>query len=195
MTKDGPQQRYKWGGFGSVWRWAKGHGIHRWIKARNWARRRAKQAKDPKGFKKAVAAYEKKVQWFHEHQQPKPPPQTALLLNFDGKVAPAWIVKAMQGARASGYWHGTCISGYRSPAYSISICEGICGAPSCPGTCAGAASNHACPPSGTGKPYEGAVDCTDAARLCAWARAHGIPLHGGGEFLPNDVNHCSASGR
>jgi hypothetical protein len=189
----GPQKRFKWGGYGSVWRWAKGHGIHRWIKARNWARRRVKQAKDPKGFKKAEAAYAKKVKWIREHRDPNPPKGN--FVSMDGKQVAGWIGRIALQARSRGAWGGTLISGYRSPEYSTSICIGICGHPICSGTCAGANSNHSCPPTHTCKPYEGAGDFTDAARLCAYARSQGVPLHGGGEFLPNDINHCSYSGR
>jgi hypothetical protein len=193
---DGPQQRYKWGGYGSVWRWALGHGIHRWIKARNWARRRAKQAKNPAGFKKADEAYTKRIKWIREHNDPKPPHSDgSLIVTVDGKPVAGWIGRAALAARAAGAWSGVMLSGFRSPEYSEQLCYGICGQPSCPGLCAGRASNHSCPPTATCKPYEGAGDFTDAARLCAWCRAHGIPLHGGGEFLPNDVNHCSYSGR
>lgn len=60
----GPQQRYKWGGFGSVWRWARGH-FHRWVAAHNWAARRMKIARDPKSrqaFEHAKGVYGRKVQ-------------------------------------------------------------------------------------------------------------------------------------
>lgn len=191
----GPQQRFKWGGYGSVWKWLHGHGIRRWIKARNWARRRAKQAKDPEGFKKAEAQYAKHVKWLREHDDPNPPKPGDHLVTVDGKPVAAWIGNIALQARKAGAWGGTMLSGYRSPEYSEQLCIGICGHTSCPGLCAGRSSNHSCPPTATCKKYEGAGDFTDAARLCAYARAHGVPLHGGGEFLPNDVNHCSNSGR
>lgn len=199
MAKDkhhdvGPQQRYKWGGFGSVWKWAKGHGIHRWIKARNWARRKIKQVKDPEGFKKAEEVYAKKVKWFREHKH-EHPADGKLIVMFDGKPCAKWMADIASKARAADYWHGTLLSGVRTVAESIALCQHICGHDSCPGLCAGASTNHTCPPTHTCKEYEGAGDFTDAARLCAFARAHGVPLHGGGEFLPNDVNHCSYSGR
>jgi hypothetical protein len=191
----GPQAAYKRDGFGGVWRWAKGHGIKRWIKARNWARRKAKQAKDPKGFKKADTAYSKKVKKLRDDKSHGDPPKNHKLVEVDNRLCAGWIArKALKPARASGIWDGYVISGYRSPEYSTSICEGICGHPTCPGLCAGASSNHSCPPSHDCKPFEGAVDVSDAAGLIAYCRSHGVPLHGAGERLPNDVNHCSHSG-
>jgi hypothetical protein len=44
-------------------------------------------------------------------------------------------------AKAHG-WRGGLNSGWRDPLYSRSLCIRMCGAPSCPGKCAGTASNH-----------------------------------------------------
>jgi hypothetical protein len=113
-----------------------------------------------------------------------------LVVTFDGKPCAGWIAREiLEPARMSGTWDGYLISGYRTPAYSTSLCYGICGAPSCPGLCAGASSNH----SGNVKPA-GAVDVSDAGGLIAYTRSKGIPFHGAGEMLPHDFNHCSASG-
>lgn len=196
QPKTGPQGAYHRKGFGGVWRWAMGHGIKRWIRARNWARRRAQQAKSPSGFKKAQAAYATKIKWFHHHEEPKPAPSGGNIVSFDGKQVAGWIARdALGPGRGSGIWKGSVISGYRSPEYSTSLCEAMCGAPTCPGTCGGANSNHSCPPTHGCVPHEGAVDVSDAPGLIAYCRAHGVPLHGAGEMLPSDVNHCSFSGR
>jgi hypothetical protein len=40
-------------------------------------------------------------------------------------------------------WDGWVVSGYRTPAYSESLCYRMCGRPACPGLCAGRATNHA----------------------------------------------------
>jgi hypothetical protein len=74
---------------------------------------------------------------------------------FDGKSVAAWIVPYLVWARQNG-WKGTLNSGWRDPAYSEQLCRNMCGAPSCPGRCAGRTSNHA----GSVKPA-GAIDVSD----------------------------------
>jgi len=130
----------------------------------------------------------RKHQWLKNHPDPKP---AANLVTFDGHTLPGWIADVAGKARAAGAWHGYTISGYRSPAYSASLCEAMCGAPSCPGRCAGASSNHSCPPTHTGVPHEGAIDASDAGNLRAYAQSHGVPLY---NHLPSDYPHSSASG-
>lgn len=82
-----------------------------------------------------------------------------LLTFYDGYKVATWIVPYLKYARAHG-WEGYVTSGYRDPAYSESLCYAMCGAPSCPGRCAGKASNH----SGNVEP-KGAVDVSDSARF------------------------------
>ena len=60
---------------------------------------------------------------------------------FDGKPVAAWLKPYLDWARAHG-WQGTLNSGYRTPEYSEHLCIGMCGAPSCPGKCAGRSSHH-----------------------------------------------------
>jgi peptidoglycan hydrolase-like protein with peptidoglycan-binding domain len=60
---------------------------------------------------------------------------------FDGKPVAACLKPYLDWARAHG-WQGTLNSGYRTPEYSEHLCHGICGAPSCPGKCAGRTSHH-----------------------------------------------------
>ena len=78
---------------------------------------------------------------------------------FDGKPVAAWLKPYLDWARKNG-WQGTLNSGWRDPVYSEKLCQRICGAPSCPGRCAGRTSNHA----GSIKPA-GAVDVSDYARF------------------------------
>jgi len=73
---------------------------------------------------------------------------------FDGKPVAAWMKPYLDWAREHG-WQGTLSSGWRDPAYSESLCMGICHAPKCPGRCAGRSSNHV----GRVKPA-GAIDVT-----------------------------------
>jgi hypothetical protein len=74
---------------------------------------------------------------------------------YDGRKCATWLVPYLQWARSHG-WDGVLTSGYRDPAYSESLCYAMCGAPACPGRCAGRASNH----SGSEKPH-GAIDVSD----------------------------------
>lgn len=107
---------------------------------------------------------------------------------IDGKQVAAWIAKDVLKAREKGLWHGYVVSGYRSPEYSESLCFAMCGAPTCPGRCAGRGSSH----SQLVYPA-GAVD-VDLAHRDEFARAMqaiGSPLH---NALPFDVNHFSFAG-
>jgi hypothetical protein len=74
---------------------------------------------------------------------------------FDGRPVAAWMKPYLDWARANG-WKGTLNSGFRDPAYSEKLCISMCGAPSCPGRCAGRSSNHA----GNSNPA-GAIDVSD----------------------------------
>ncbi len=74
---------------------------------------------------------------------------------FDGVPVAAWMVPHLQWAREHG-WKGRLVSGWRDPVYSESLCYRMCGRPSCPGMCAGRASNHA----GSQAP-QGAIDVSD----------------------------------
>lgn len=107
---------------------------------------------------------------------------------FDGKQVAKWIIPILQKARQSGLWHGSVLSGFRTPAYSLSLCRQMCGAPSCPGRCAGTDSNH----SGTQAPH-GAVDVSDPAGLTA-ALAHLNLSNQLKHTLSSDANHFSRTG-
>lgn len=60
---------------------------------------------------------------------------------FDGVPVAKPLIPYLAWARAHG-WNGWLVSGWRSPAYSESLCMGMCGRPSCPGRCAGRSSRH-----------------------------------------------------
>lgn len=130
----------------------------------------------------------------HKHPSPKPIPGAQYRTELDGHEVPIWIAEILIAARNAGAWHGTVISGVRSPAYSEELCLNMCGAPSCSGTCAGRSSNHAMPPSGSGRAYEGAVDVTDYSGLRRYCEQHAPQLRGGGQNLPSDLPHFSHAG-
>lgn len=85
---------------------------------------------------------------------------TSGVVLYDGRPCAAWMVPYMDWARHTGYkgerWHGVLVSGRRDPALSEHLCYGMCGAPSCPGRCAGRSSHHA----QSVKP-NGAIDVSD----------------------------------
>lgn len=136
----------------------------------------------------------KKLREKHRHPSPRPLPGAPHRTMLDGHEVPLWIAEILIEARNAGVWHGVVISGFRTPAYSEELCLDMCGAPSCPGRCAGRATNHSCPPTGTGVFPEGAVDVTDYSGLREFCRTHNKPLRGGGEVLPADLPHFSHNG-
>ena len=107
------------------------------------------------------------------------------VVTFDGVRCAAWIAEWLEKSRKAG-WGGRLVSGYRDPAYSESLCYAMCGAPSCPGRCAGRSSNH----SGSVYPA-GAVDVSDYYTFRDLQPKIGSPLV---NHLPADPVHFSASG-
>lgn len=93
-----------------------------------------------------------------------------------------WLKKSIEHG-----WSGELYSAFRSPAYSRSVCEAKCGAPSCPGTCAGESSNH----SQTGPPNWGAIDVQGYEQFGIIQREIGSPLKNN---LPSDRPHYSYTG-
>lgn len=113
---------------------------------------------------------------------------------WDGRQVAAWMVPHLEFARGyrgpGGPWQGVVLSGVRDPAYSESLCRAMCGAPQCPGRCAGRASNHA-----QWVSPHGAIDVTDPRRF---AELMEISPHQPRIFNAlgaADPNHFSATGR
>lgn len=114
-------------------------------------------------------------------------PKGGEVVQWEGKPVVEWIAYWLQRARDAG-WKGGVNSGYRSPEYSEQLCYQICGAPSCPGRCAGRSSNH------TQKGYlRGAVDVSDPGTFGALMKQMGSPLKNA--LGAADPWHFSASGR
>lgn len=119
-------------------------------------------------------------------------PLGSRIVTFDGKPCAEWLAYRMKVARAAG-WNGYLNSGWRSPEYSESLCYNMCGAPSCPGRCAGRASNHA----KNVYPY-GAIDVGDYYTFGALMRSLDgrIPgVHIYNALGAADPVHFSSSGR
>jgi hypothetical protein len=116
----------------------------RWRSLQKWARKRKAQVRAalrPAWERRRRHYRDRKA--FFKAQADKAAEQVADgLAQFDGKLVTADWAKLLARVRATGHWGGSVTSGYRSPEYSEQLCYAICGAPSCPGTCAGRASNH-----------------------------------------------------
>lgn len=109
---------------------------------------------------------------------------------FDGRPVASYFVPHLKWARAHG-WHGTLVSGYRTPAYSESLCYHMCGHPTCPGRCAGRFTNHA--GLDPNKTPTGAVDVSDYinfGNIIAHS-PYSPHIH---NSLPNDRVHFSPHG-
>lgn len=109
------------------------------------------------------------------------------VVQWDGKPVVEWIAFWLEKSRKAG-WTGSVNSGYRSPEYSEQLCYQICGAPSCPGRCAGRSSNH------TQKGYpNGAVDVSDPTTFAVIQKRIGSPLFNA--LGSADPWHFSSTGR
>lgn len=140
----------------------------------------------------------KKVKWLKSHADPEPRADgTAAWREY--RVA-AWMVGAAVGpdGKKSNWlqksvnkgWDGGLSSGWRSPEYSESLCRNMCGAPSCPGRCAGRSSNH----SQVGSPNWGAIDVyPQYVKFGQIQRELGSPLKN--ELGAQDPVHYSYTGR
>lgn len=110
---------------------------------------------------------------------------------FEGRTVAAWIAYWLKKSREAG-WVGTVTSGWRDPVYSEQLCFNMCGRPSCPGKCAGRASNH----SGKGsniKGDPGAVDVSDYTNFAKIQGKIGSPLIN--RLGAADPVHFSVSGK
>lgn len=119
------------------------------------------------------------------------PKVTDGLMTFDGKPVSATVGWWLQKSRDAG-WNGVLLSGYRDPAYSEQLCYAMCGAPTCPGRCAGRGSGHS-QKGGTRSAPQGCADVTDHATFAAVQVRIGSPLKN--LLGPADPNHFSLSGR
>jgi len=189
---------------GFLWRWAKGAKpkpeMRRWRGLKNWAADREEAAR--KRHEWATMRrwhrirlvyrrrYRRKKKWLQHHQEPEQPSGIGTT-TIDGKLVPNWMAPYVLQIRKRGRWTGIVVSGFRTPEYSTQLCLNMCGAPTCPGRCAGRYSNHACPPSGKCATYEGAIDVSDYITFAQEAAAVGAPFH---NALPFDRVHFSRSG-
>jgi len=162
-------------------------------------RRRLRHPKDPQWASPAAIARgiqrrrQQRRSWLRNLQAATRKPGVT---TFDGVPVAKWLVPYFEWARhewkpASGRrWVGRVISGFRDPEHSEDICIAMCGAPSCPGRCAGRSSNH----SGSSPPH-GAGDVTDWEAFGEAMKACPLEPRIFNALAPADPNHFSATGR
>lgn len=106
---------------------------------------------------------------------------------FDGIPVAKTAIPVLKWCRAHG-WNGRLVSGYRTPAYSESLCYSMCGRPSCPGRCAGRSTNHA-----YATPVRFGLDVSDYVNFGHIVAKCPLRPHVH-NALPNDLVHFSPSG-
>lgn len=158
-------------------------------KAAYWAEQEDKAVLGRKDYEAREARLAKKHKHLKQKQDEAKPSSGASVpdrpWNPYKRPVANWIIPWLDKSWEAG-WRGVVNSGWRDPAYSESLCRAMCGAPSCPGRCAGRASNHA------GSEYpNGAVDLTDQYTFAAVQFRIGSPLRNN---LPADRVHFSVSG-
>lgn len=131
------------------------------------------------------------------HHVLHPPDDPDHISTFEGVAVAAWMVGKDAGPNGSHVnwlqkirehgWHGVVVSGARTAEHSEELCFAMCGAPSCPGRCAGRSSNHVVD---AGFP-DGAVDVSEYEVFGRICREIGAPLQ---NDLPIDPVHYSPSG-
>lgn len=160
-------------------------------------RKRRKRGHKTPDLAKERKRIQTKIQWLKDHADPVAAPDGTA--DWRGHRVAAWMVGATTGPDGKKInwlqksvnhgWDGGISSGYRSPEYSDSLCRAMCGAPSCPGRCAGRASNH----SQVGPPNWGAIDVSPSyVKFGQIQREIGSPLK---NDLPIDPVHYSYTGR
>jgi hypothetical protein len=107
---------------------------------------------------------------------------------FDGKPVAKAGIPLLQWARQNG-WHGQLNSGWRDPKYSQHLCFQICGAPSCPGRCAGLSSNHV-----GSLPTRFAMDVSDYVKFAELMRRCPLKPNVHNALGARDPVHFSPSG-
>jgi hypothetical protein len=146
----GENWRERWSRWRAVQRYCQGQRDnsadeerHMWNHRRKYARRRKRQI------------------WDNAHQPDEPDEPTSGVYvperswNPNRRPVCAGFVPIIDRAQDKG-WSGILNSGWRDPAYSEQLCYNMCGAPTCPGRCAGRYSRHSqCPW------QNGAIDVSD----------------------------------
>jgi hypothetical protein len=133
------------------------------------------------------------------HDLKHPPFDKDGISEWHGEAVPSWLVGEAKGPDgrvvhwldklADAGWDSQINSGCRTPEHSEALCFGICGAPSCSGTCAGRSSNHVV----EGPSDWGALDVQQYNTFNDCCRRTGCPLQNA--LGAADPWHFSPSGR
>lgn len=126
-----------------------------------------------------------KLHFLHTHPAPLDPDGDGLIV-IDSVPVSEGVGREVLRIRKAGRWKGRVVSGYRTPEHSEQLCLAMCGAPQCPGRCAGRATRHA-----RKGGRDGAVDVSDFLTFAAEARRLGSWLE---NHLPLDLVHFSDIG-
>ena len=193
---------------GDLWHWARKpqraeRRVKRWKALAEYAHKKDKANKvlerlgRAKAWAEARTIYRKKVQFLKKEIKER---KRTASLNKQGfsnpdrpwnpyhRDIPNWMIHWLDKT-----WDAGCRfvvnSGVRTPEYSEQLCYQICGAPSCPGRCAGRSSNH----NMTKNQSEpaGALDVSNYYNFGAVQKRIGSPLKNN---LPSDPVHYSATG-
>ena len=195
---------------GDLWNWAKKperarRRVKRWKALADFANsqralnRSLGRIVRAKAWMEARTIYRKKFRYLRDWLEERRADHNTSDIGFANPVAswnpyrrnvPAWMVPWLDKSRSAG-WGGVVVSGVRTPEYSESLCYSMCGAPSCPGRCAGRASNHNMTEN-QGYPY-GALDVSDYYNFGAIQKRIGSPLINA--LGAQDPVHYSVSGR
>lgn len=195
---------------GDLWNWAKKPSrerrrMERWKALAKFANRKKKQNKalakaaQAQAWAEAQTIYRKKHRYLKKRVEKRQRTGSTEKTGFSNpdrpwnpyhRDIPNWMIPWLDKSRAAG-WYGVVNSGVRTPEYSESLCRNMCGAPSCPGRCAGRASNHNMT-ADQGEPY-GALDVSDYYNFGAIQPRIGSPLKNA--LGAQDPVHFSVSGR
>lgn len=158
----------------------------------HWAHRKLRNKERVEKRQQVLDLLTRKLETFREHKDEQKPVSSGNEIGFgtwEGKTVAAWMIPWLNKSKTAG-WVGTVVSGVRTPEYSQQLCYNMCGAPTCPGKCAGLTSNHNMLPT-QGYPY-GAIDVSDYDNFERIQFEIGSPLK---NDLPVDPVHFSVSGR
>lgn len=173
-------------------KWRTGHNAYRidgefLRRLRHPNKKSSYKPQESRAYKRAV----KRRRWQRAHATPPKPPVMKKygIGTFNGRPVANAAIPYLNWARQHG-WHGSLVSGWRSRAYSQHLCYAMCGAPACPGRCAGVNTNHVYT-----QPDRFAIDVSDYSNFGSLMRRCPIRPQLHNYLGARDPVHFSPSGR